>query len=286
METLERLLPIGMLNAIYGLRICELRLRIGKPLRIYNGSVWSDARIGDVLYIVSKSDVDYIIGVASGYSVYSINDSLVRGYLHYEGGIRIGVAGEGVMDGAKLTTQKYLSYLTIRVPTEVKGCADKIFNKICDKGEFKNTLVISPTAGGKTTMLREIARLTSNSGLNVLVIDERFELCAEVKGLPTFDIGVNTDVISGVPKLIAYENTIRAMNPDVIISDEVFKKEEIDAVIDACRAGVKVGLSVHAESDIALKSTVFSPLLDIMQVIIVLSKQVKAGTVVKVIEKC
>lgn len=289
MKALIKLLPntIGIL--ISELSVAELRLRAGKPLYCYDGAKWRmiTEYDSDKPYIVSQADIDYILGIASGYSVYSINDCLVRGFIHYEGGIRIGIAGEGVMSGSQLSTVKNIAYMTIRVPREVFGCADKVIGKIIKNNNFKNTLLISPPAGGKTTMLREIARLTSNTGKNVLIIDERFELTASHKGIPTLDVGCCTDVISGVPKTIAYENTIRAMNPDVIITDELYQKIEIDAIVDACRTGVKVAASLHAINEDVLNFGIFQPLNDVFEIIIVLSKQKCAGTIEKVIEnKC
>lgn len=285
MKALYELLPSTISGLIFDLPIAELRLRIGKPLYFYNGKVWRIVNQSDLSgpYIVSQADIDYILGIASGYSIYSINDCIIKGFVHYKGGIRIGIGGEGVLAENQLNTVKFISFLTIRVPREVIGCADRVIDKILFKNNFKNTLLISPPAGGKTTMLREIARLTSNSGKNVLIIDERFEITATYKGVPTMNVGWCTDVISGIPKTIAYENIIRSMNPDVIFTDELYQKSEIDAIIDACRTGVSVGATLHADNENVLNYGIFKPLNDIFKVIIVLSKKKSAGTIEKVI---
>lgn len=44
------------------------------------------------------------------------------------------------------------------------------------------------------------------------------------------------------------------MNPDVVVTDEIYGAEEVDAVLDAMRAGVKVAASLHATGVSDLKT--------------------------------
>lgn len=288
METLKTLLPDELyfcLNRAKPEKITEIRLRAGKPAVVYDKN--KPFKLlnagGTSAYISSKDDLNYILGKASGHSMYAINDSLIKGYLSFDGGIRIGVCGEGVTDGSNLTALKNISSMTVRIPHQIFGCADGVIERITSDG-FRNTLIISPPCGGKTTMLREIARLTSNGGKNVLIIDERNELSAPLNGVPALDVGVNTDVICGVPKLIAYENTIRAMNPDVIITDEIYTAAEAESLLQAVRSGVKVAASMHADSAEKLKNGGFGNLLKAIDLIITLSKTPAAGTVKEIEE--
>ena len=127
------------------------------------------------------------------------------------------------------------------------------------RADVKSTLVISPPRGGKTTMLRELARRISRHK-SVVIIDERYELACVVDGAPMLDVG-DSEVISGVKKCVAYENALRAMSPEVLVTDELFRKEEVEMISDAMRAGVKALASVHADSLDALKnSDIFAPL--------------------------
>ena len=101
---------------------------------------------------------------------------------------------------------KNVAFVTIRIPHQIKGVADKISNDVLKDGRVRSTLVISPTGAGKTTLLRELARVAS-ARYNVVVIDERYELCAMSKGVPLLAIG-DCDVVSGIPKKYAYENCV------------------------------------------------------------------------------
>lgn len=150
-------------------------------------------------------------------------------------------------------------------------------------GEFKNLLVIAPPSGGKTTLLREIARLASNDGFNVCVIDERREIAGAVKGVSGLDLGKSVDVITGVKKLKAYECAIRSMNPDVVVTDEIYGAEEVDAVLDAMRAGVKVAASLHATGVSDLKNTVYEKLQRAMDITVVLTKKNRVGEIKEII---
>lgn len=255
--------------------ITEIRMRIARPLLVCTAKgerIYPKSR--GVEYVVSRRDIDFVVNRATNMSVYSATDEMTRGYIPV-GHFRIGIGGEGVMRGEKLANVKNISYLVLRIPHQIKGVADFIADSVFhingNAREVCNTLVISPTCGGKTTMLRELARIASN-WFNVVVIDERFELCAVTNGESALDIG-DVEVISGVPKVLAYENCVRAMNPDIIVTDELFGESEVSAVCDIVRSGVRMFASLHGESveDIA-KSKVFSPLLEKFDFAVTLSK--------------
>lgn len=228
-------------------------------------------RLAGGAYIVTKEDIDGIILRATNLSPYSVSDEMIKGYVPSKR-LRIGVGGEGVSDRGRLINLKNVSYLTIRVPHQIYTAADAFLQEIYDKDTHtvKNTLIISPPSGGKTTALRELARIIS-ANKNVVLIDERYELACVSNGVPSLDIG-DADVISGVPKTVAYENCIRAMNPDVLITDELFRDDEISAVCDIIRCGVNVIASVHGDSVAAIENSVYKKLTDAFDVAVVLEK--------------
>ena len=63
---------------------------------------------------------------------------------------------------------------------------------------------------------------------NVLLLDERGEL----------DIGINssfTDKIAFSSKKVGFENGIRSLAPDIIVTDEIGQGEDVDAIRCAWR---------------------------------------------------
>lgn len=253
--------------------LTEIRLRVGRRLLLLTTSVTNPRiypRIAGGCYTVTKEDIDGIIARATNMSPYSVSDEMIKGYIPCKK-LRIGVGGEGVSDGGKLLNLKNVSYLVIRVPHQILTAADGIIDSVYSENDIKNTLIISPPSAGKTTVLRELARLIS-ADKNVVLIDERYELACVCDGVPTLNVG-DADVVSGVPKSVAYENCIRAMNPDVIITDEIFRKAEVDAICDVLRSGVRVIASVHGDGvDTLSASDVYADLIKKFDIAVMLSK--------------
>ncbi len=250
--------------------IAELRVRVDRPLLAcgVDGKRKVVSSYG-APYVVTQKDVEDVLARATNMSFYSASDEMKRGYVpckHY----RIGVGGEGVLEGGKLMGIKNVAFLVIRVPHQIKGIADKIAADVFKDGKLRNTLIVSPTGGGKTTLLRELARIASKR-FNVVVIDERYELCAMSKGVPLLDIG-DVEVVSGVPKKDAYENCVRAMNPDIIVTDELFGIEDVKSILDVMRCGVSVFATLHGESVDGVRSSEFAPLIEAFDVVYVLGK--------------
>lgn len=259
--------------------LVELRMRVDKVLvLIMRGGERCALKRKGVEYVTSKQDIEDVISRVTNMSFYSASDEIMRGYIPF-GMYRIGVCGEGISENGTLMGIKNIRYLAIRIPHQIYCVADGIINDILQGDNVKNTLIISPTGGGKTTMLRELARLASY-GHNVVVIDERYELAAVSDGIPTLDIG-EADVMSGVPKKYAYECAIRAMNPDIIVTDELFGISEIDAILDAMRCGVKVFASLHASKIEDVEKGDYKSLLNAFECVVTLGK----NPIVKVVEK-
>ncbi len=259
--------------------LTEIRMRVARPL-VYctKSGERKVAKAYGAPYIVSQKDIDDVLMRATNMSVYSASDEMKKGYIPF-GAYRIGIGGEGVSDGGKLLAMKNVSYLVVRIPHQVKSAADEIASEVIGK-DILSTLVISPTGAGKTTMLRELARLASKDK-NVVIIDERYELCAVYHGAASLDVG-DCEIVSGVPKVVAYENCIRAMNPDVIVTDELFSCQEVAAICDVARCGVKIFASLHGESvQKTLSDPRFAPLASKFDFAVALCK----NPVGKIVEK-
>lgn len=106
--------------------VTELRMRVGRPLVVLTAEGRSVARMpSGAPFIVRGEDIERVLALASDFSVYAVNDQLVKGFMARRG-IRIGVAGEGVVEGGSVLTMKHIAFLTVRIPHEVRGAADGI----------------------------------------------------------------------------------------------------------------------------------------------------------------
>ncbi len=270
----------------------ELRLRVGKPSVIkYCGKKWlGECGISqdecDVIIADAKELAD-IVYKACECSVYAHNDQLRSGFVT-TGGIRIGICGRVVTQGEQITTLKEFSSLNIRFPHQVKDCSLKVVSYLIDDASICSTLVISPPGGGKTTFLRDLARILSvrNIASNVLILDERDEFGCMQQGKCQLDVG-NADIYSGVSKEWGLINGIRALAPEVIVLDEIITRGDVTAIKYAIGSGVKVMASAHSTDWEELSSKpILKEVLDskIFDRIVVLSQRNGVGTIESVLD--
>lgn len=258
-------------DAVKG-RISEIRLRLNRKIFVSAGSAFRQ-----IDYTVTSEDIERILCVATDNSVYALSERINNGYINYAGGIRIGVAGEAVMDKDKIHSLKNIASLVVRVPSEAKGCSDFL---TLDRLSGRDVLIISPPYGGKTTLLRDIARRLADAGKNIVIIDERFELAGNGK----LDLGECSDIIAGMPKSLAYGAAVRSLNPSYIVTDELMGGADIASVADIKRCGVGVIATIHALNVAALKKSKESKqLFEVFNMYVTLSPCPTAGTVVEVL---
>ena len=234
MQELYEILPQKVAQTIKNYsteKLYELRLRKNGVCINYGGKFFN---IG---VNVTEQDIDSVVMKATQNSVYAYNDMIKNGYLSLSCGIRIGICGEVITD----KTIKNFTSLNIRIPHEVKGCALEASKQIVCCGTVKSTLIISPPGYGKTTFLRDLIRIVSDSGYNVLVCDQRYELCG--------DLGKNTDTLKGADKAFAFSRGVRYMRPDVIACDEMTDEQDFTAAENAISSGVKVLCTMHGEQE-------------------------------------
>ena len=252
--------------------VMEIRLRRGGRLRYLTLRGWTDTS-----HFVSDEEFEFTLLAVTERSLYAITEKLVNGYLPLKGGVRVGVAGEGVMEGDRVKSVKHISSLVIRIPHQVLGVSDFL---VIDGCFSQNVLIISPPACGKTTLLRDVARRLSDAGKNVVILDERGEIAGVNNGYVALDVGGNSDVLFGFPKKIAYVNALRALNPDYIITDELSGENDVAGVLRAYYGGVRVIATLHGRDENALYGD-FSALAKVFDRIVVLSRSPRVGTVVK-----
>ncbi len=221
----------------------EIRLRAGKPTRVnYQGEYRYLSGFGvtdrkDKGLKCTAEDIADSVYAAGKYSVYSVEEQIKQGFLTAEGGVRIGLAGEYVFEKGQPLALRNFTSLCVRIPHEIKGCAQKIYD-VCMSDKVKNLLVASSPGIGKTTILRDLGRMLSlKTAKNILICDERGELALG-------EFGETCDVVKYADKDTAFIAGIRALRPDIIITDEIGEKDCF-ALEKAVIAGVKVIAAAH-----------------------------------------
>lgn len=216
--------------------VTEIRLRAEK-----SAIIKTNRQCFDIGFFINKSFIRTIIDTATSYSLYAYEEEMRQGYIFYKGGIRIGIGGQGVLKNNIFSAFKEITSLCIRIPHEIIGCSDVVKGLLCP---FENTLVLAPPGCGKTTLIRDMARVLGND-YDILILDERYEFYGDNSQL---DIGKKTDVIQGIPKHLCFEGGIRSLSPNIIICDEIFGEADFDAMEKIVRSGVKILASIHGDS--------------------------------------
>jgi len=233
--------------------IYEVRIRNNCPVVInYKGIMVAIKTSSGKLIIASSRDIERVISVASNYSLYTVENQIKQAFITAQQGYRIGLTGEIVGDcnNSCIRSIKNIYSVNIRIPHKIENCSYKIFKYIYSGGEIKSTLIISPPGAGKTTYLRDICYQFSKheKPVNILLIDERYEIAGVKDGVSSIDIGGYCDILSGASKSYGFNQGIRALRPDVIVTDELMGKDDCKSVIDAINSGVSVIATVHANS--------------------------------------
>lgn len=198
-------------------------------------------------------DLEQLLELASRASVHTVADQLRRGYLTMEGGHRVGLCGTPVLRDGQIHGLGRLSSAAIRVARQVTGAAAPVAQKLLEQsGAFCSTLILAPPGAGKTTLLRDLIRMVSHGeGMapqRVAVADERGEVAALWNGVPQLNVGERTDVLEGCPKAQALMLLLRAMNPQVLATDEITAPEDVAALISAAGCGVKLLATAHGST--------------------------------------
>lgn len=237
-------------------KLCEVRLRAGVAMALVftdgifyitkKGKLTTDYREG---VTVSMTDIKRGMELITRSSVYAFSNDIKNGFITLAGGHRVGISGDAVIESGKISHMRHIQSLNYRYAREVIGAADKVMSRVLENGRIKNTLIVSPPMCGKTTMLRDIARRLSVSGKKVSIVDERGEIAALSGGVSAFSLGANCDVLSNVNKAEGMLMMLRAMSPDVIITDEIGGEEDFDAIREIKKRGVAIITSLHSFGD-------------------------------------
>lgn len=244
--TAAGLLPERLWRAAFTLseeerfRVEEFRLRVGRPFcavtagkqQILAGSV-------------TKDELDELLQRATRSSVHTYMEQIRQGFLTVPSGHRLGLCGETSGQNGEISNLRAFSSCNVRIARQIPGLADELCQKLYPSG-FESTLIIAPPGGGKTTLLRDMARILS-AGLTISLADERMEIAACRDGEPQFDVG-QCDVMSGGSKKDTIPMLLRSMSPQIIALDEITGEEDAAAVIAASYTGCRFLTTLHANT--------------------------------------
>lgn len=240
---IARCLPEGVLSEISrvalasGVRkdeINEIRLRVCSAASI---TCRGENFLLDV--VLSKKDISDLVTKLCRGSLYAYGESVRRGYIALDGGIRVGVCGALSADGRALCE---ITSVNIRVPHIIRGVSGKALEFCTRGGQLQSTLIYSPPGGGKTTLLRDMASQLAKR-YRVALIDTRSELW-----IPEMFSGTMCDALVGYAKAEGIEIATRTLSPELIVCDEIGDTDEARQILSAAMAGVPIIASAHASS--------------------------------------
>ena len=294
METILTFLPKNLASLISQIppeqkeEVEEIRIRVNRPIEI---TLKGSPRF--LSYIIQPEDAIHLLNKISQFSIYTLEEELKRGYITISGGHRIGLAGKVILLDGKVKAIRDITSFNIRIAREKIGIAEAMIPYIFQE-DWMHTMIIGPPQTGKTTLLRDIARIISSGhsprGINarkVGIVDERSEIAGCVNGVPQLTFGYRLDVLDACPKAEGMMMMIRSMSPDVLIVDEIGRREDAEAIQEAVHAGIKLMMTTHGSSiEEIRKRPSLRDIIDlkIFERYVILSRAAGPGTITKILD--
>jgi stage III sporulation protein AA len=279
-EQLEQIPPLQKFE------IEEIRIRTNRPIEVTLGgsSIF-------LPYEVLPEDAFHLLNKISHHSIYALEEELRRGYITIDGGHRVGLAGKVILEAGRVKAIRDISSFNIRIAKEKIGIASPLVPALYDQ-QWQHTMIIGAPQTGKTTLLRDIARIvsTGDSSRAILaqkvgIVDERSEIAGCVNGVPQLTFGPRVDVLDACPKAEGMMMMIRSMSPEVLIVDEIGRLEDTEAILEAVNAGIKLIMTTHGKTfeEIQNRPSLQTIMKQgIFQRYIELSRQNGPGTITKI----
>ena len=247
-----RICPPGLRQAIDRLpdagAMEELRLRCGQPPACRIAGKERALPLAPVTPELLRGMLEQ----ATQRSAYAMQEMTRCGFVTLPGGHRLGICGTAVVQNGTITALREPSSLNLRIARQPDGIADRLRDALWARPQ--SVLLCGAPGSGKTTLLRDLIRqLSDRFGWRICVVDERLELAGAVHGVPQFDLGPHTDVLSGCPKAAGMQMLLRGMNPEWLAVDEITSPADLAGIRQAFGCGVRILATIHAGSAAELR---------------------------------
>lgn len=215
----------------------EIRMRAGCPVLISLPKGRKPHTLGRIL---SCEEIRQVLNHLCGYSVYLRTGELEKGYITLKGGHRMAVCGRR----AEMTSGGIadVTSLCIRIARQINGCGRAVANAAL--ASSKGVLVLGEPGSGKTTVIRDAARIMALGRYSVAIVDEKNELAPPL----VREGGIAADILSGYSKAEAVGLAVQLLSPDFIIMDEITHRDELDAIERAVASGIRFVVSAHGRA--------------------------------------
>ncbi len=243
----------------------EIRLRVGLPVALNIGGVHKYiAKNGCIVDSYTMQNMlvcnDVMINDAfkniCGFSVHAHLSEITSGFITMPYGHRAGICGTAVMSEGKIINIRDISSISIRISRQIADISRDMSARFAKS--FGGLLICGAPASGKTTFLRDMARLLSTEySFTTSVIDTRNELSGSYRGKPQNDLGFS-DILVSYPRIKGIEHALRSLSPQIIICDEIGTKEDAEAILSATNSGVRFIASIHASTPKELKERMYA----------------------------
>lgn len=233
-DILREISRVALANDIRKDEVNEIRLRA-------HGSASLTCRGENFLLDadICERDINECVTKLCRGSLYAYGESVRRGYIALDGGIRVGICGALSSDGRALGS---ITSVNIRIPHIIRGVSGKALDFCTRDGRLHSSLIYSSPGGGKTTLLRDIASKLA-AKYRVALIDTRSELW-----IPEMFSGTMCDALVGYSKADGIEIATRTLSPELIVCDEIGDTDEARQILSTVMSGVPIIASAHASS--------------------------------------
>lgn len=217
--------------------VSEIRLRLYGvcSLTVGDENIALDVR-------VDSADMKETVRRITGGALFAHKDDLCRGFISLPMGIRVGVIGHARYGNGEVQGIDEISALVFRIPCGECDFAKELYSEWSAYGG--GMLICSAAGGGKTTVIRALARLVGSGEhpRRVAVVDERCEF------EPDEYRNAHVDILRGYRRSYGTEIAIRTLSAEILIVDEISSEEDASAMLSSLGAGVTVIATVHARS--------------------------------------